>query len=793
MNAHLLLAFALSIFLFIAPVLPQQLPLSSAVEKSALLQLRSTLGLRARDWPRKGDPCSNWTGIACRNGSVFGITLTGLRRSRIGRFNPLFSVDSLPNLTSLASFNSSGFSLPGYIPDLFGRFLNALQVLDLSSSSIPGQIPSSLGTRNTINTLQLSHNSLSGSIPSNLGQLSSLSVLDLSHNLLSGSIPVQLANLSNLVQLDIGFNSLSGTLPDDFGRMRNLQNLVLSSNNFNGDFSDSFRSMPRLQSLDISGNNFTGVLPNLSLLFNVTGAMFNFSNNSFYGNLSLQVDNFSFLDLSSNYFQGPAPNNSGTGIEITGNCFSRVPNQRNPEDCRTFYANRGLIFNNDDSLNPTEPSRSNRRFTFIMIGIFGGIGFFVLLFIVLVLLFKFCYKRNEIQGANSNVVPVLEIPPQVSDDFSVIGESFTYKQMLEATSDFSDKNLMKHGRSGDLYWGKLEEGFSVVIKKIDVDSLGTESYTSELDILHKVVHTRLVPLLGHCLENDNEKFLVYKYMSYGDLSNSLHGFIESEDGVISQSLDWITRLKIAMGAAEGLAYLHHECNPPLVHGDVQASSILLDDKYEVRIGSLSQTRVQEFNNHQTRITRFLRKPQTSEQGSSGLPTTSCAYDVYCFGKVLLELVTGKMGLSKEWLDQNLPLININDKVSMAKIVDQSLIVDEDLLEEVWAVAIVGKSCLNPKASKRPIMRHIVKALENPFRVVRQDSFASSRKSWNAVFFGSWRQGGSSESSRFAYRDELKHSGRGASMGSSSHKMSSSEVFPESIEIQDSTTPDENRR
>lgn len=100
----------------------------------------------------------------------------------------------------------------------------------------------------------------------------------------------------------------------------------------------------------------------------------------------------------------------------------------------------------------------------------------------------------------------------------------------------------------------------------------------------------------------------------------------------------------------------------------------------------------------------------------GSPTSNCAYDVYCFGKVLLELVTGKLGMSassesemKDWLESTLPYVSIYDKELVTNIVDPSLIIDEDLLEEVWAMAIVARSCLNPKPTRRPLMRYILKA------------------------------------------------------------------------------------
>lgn len=149
------------------------------------------------------------------------------------------------------------------------------------------------------------------------------------------------------------------------------------------------------------------------------------------------------------------------------------------------------------------------------------------------------------------------------------GDSFTYHQILLATGNLSKANIIKSGHSGDLFYGVLEGGVQVVVKKINLSSVEREQNycISELETLHKLSHSRIVPFLGHCLENLNDKFFVYKYMPKKDLSSYLHSKNVSEDdhGQL-QSLDWITRLKIAIGAAEALCYLHHHCVPPIVHG-----------------------------------------------------------------------------------------------------------------------------------------------------------------------------------------------------------------------------------
>ncbi|XP_065881033.1 probable LRR receptor-like serine/threonine-protein kinase At2g16250 [Euphorbia lathyris] len=870
--------------------------LNSSIERLALLDLRSSLGLRGVDWPVKLDPCSKWNGVYCKDGRVTGINISGFRRTRIGRTNSSFSVDSLANLMFLESFNASRFALPGSIPSWFGIRLTALQVLDLRFSSVTGPIPDSLGDLTRLSVLHLSHNRLAGSIPSALGKLLQLSVLDLSGNSLIGqipstfgllsslsrldlssnyisgpipaglgnisglqslelsdnsitaSVPPELGNLSQLLELNLSKNSLSGSLPVELATLRNLQRMeigdnelegalpdvlfsglkklqvaVLSRNKFDGAIPSVLLSLPNLMVLDLSYNNFTGLVPStFSSNSNSSGLLFNLSNNLLYGDLSSSFANFSSIDLSGNYIQGKVPKSSKSNISVERNCLQAVLNQRSLENCRLFYAERGLSFDNFGAPEPTQPPlpeaapppKRRKRWMYILVGLSVGVGFIVILVLLMVVLLKRCGQNTANQRGIADVEPIEEgdnrsIPKDPTTESS-LRDSFTYEKLLRSTGAFSEANLIKHGHSGDLFKGFLDSGSAIVVKRVNLDTTKKDSFMTEVELFNKYSHIRLVPYLGHCSENDNEKLLVYKYMPNGDLASSLYRVSDFEDDSL-QSLDWITRLKIATGTAEGLSYLHHECNPPLVHRDIQASSILLDDKFEVRLGSLSEVRILEGDSHHKVLTRLLRKQQSSESSTSGLLSATCAYDVYCFGKVLLELITGKLGISKsddattrEWLEHTLGYINVYDKELVTKILDPSLIIDEDLLEEVWAMAIVARSCLNPKPSKRPPMKYILKALENPLKVVRAESYSSgrlrttsSRRSWSTAFFGSWRQSSldSATASGHPYREAngLKQSGRVSSSRiehSSSNKRLSNEIFPEPLEMQDSGRQDE---
>ncbi|KAF1886271.1 hypothetical protein Lal_00045501 [Lupinus albus] len=844
--------------------------LNSRTEWLSLLELRSSLGIRGKDWPIKAEPCRNWTGVQCRNGRVIGINITGLKRTRFGRVDPSFNVDALANFTILASFNASGFMLNGSIPEWFGQYLSALQVLDLrscsitdlipeslkglsmlktlllSGNSLTGRIPSSLGLLSELSVLDLSGNSLSGSVPNSLwklgnltsldlsfnflsgsippelGSLSNLHILNLSDNGLTGSIPIQLGTLSKLVELDLGMNSLSGSLPDSlFSRTFDIKVLILRGNMFGGALPNSLWSLPSLRFLDLSSNNLTGPLPKLANVGS-NGSIFNLSINLFYGSLNISLNRFKMIDLSGNYLQGEVQ--GGGNVTLSRNCLQIIPDQRDLRECRLFYSQRNLPFTPGvqeatQSPFPKSESSNNKRVIFILAGTIGGLGFTVLVVLVLILILRHCsnHSTSAIRRGTTNGGPIPEgespTPPKDPVFVTGVGEAFTFEQILHLTGNFSEANIIKHGHSGDFFWGLVEGGATVVVKKVDLNLFKRESYIVELGLLSKVSHARLVPILGHCLENANEKCIIYKYMPNGDLATSFHR-VTGSDGKL-QSLDWITRLKIAIGAAEGLAYLH-ESSPPLVHRDVQASSILLDDKFEVRLGSLSEVTSQG-DLHQSVFSRLFSKPLSFNQGNPGeligfplLGTSSVTsdFDVYCFGKILLELVTGNLDVSssddattKEWIEQTLSYITIYDKERVTKILDPSLIVDEDLLEEAWAMAIVARSCLNPKPSKRPLMRHVLKALENPLKVVREDNGSSarlrttsSRRSWGTAFFGSWRHSSSENAtstgnaregtSSFKQSDRVGSQSSTGNDHSSSHKRSSNEIFPEPLEMQE---------
>jgi hypothetical protein len=372
--------------------------------------------------------------------------------------------------------------------------------------------------------------------------------------------------------------------------------LLLSGNSLSGQVPNSLLSLTSLRVLDLSTNNFTGDLPNVSAAAAADGWLFNVSGNSLYGVASYAVGalkrRFRLVDVSANYLDG-VWNGSDATVDVSANCFSGVPAQRRRVDCEEFYERQGVRLVDIPAPTPSpqpqlqSSSDKKRRISRnVLIGIIAAGAALMVIFLVALL---FCYMRRRRRGrqrggrrgvetneegarsrrrGDSSVNPVASSPvamsPRASNTPKDAAPDFgdlSFEKLVHATGGFADDKLLKHGHSGDIYHGVLENGANVIVKKIGAKS--TNKSSSELDFYSRYSHERIVPLLGH-LANGDEEFLAYKYMPKADLTNALHKKpVDTEDGL--SSLDWITRLKIATGIAEAMCFLHDECSPPFVH------------------------------------------------------------------------------------------------------------------------------------------------------------------------------------------------------------------------------------
>lgn len=524
--------------------------------------------------------CGLFGSIPWTLGNLVNLTFLSLARNNITGDIPA-TIGNLRNLTTLnLSFNRLSRSIPD---SLFNA--TSLVNVDLSYNNLTGQLPSSVGNLRNSQFFIASHNELTGVLPPEVGSLASLTQLDLSHNNISGPITGEVGKMSNLMFLSLATNNFSGAFPATIANCTKLIALNIRENIVRGVLPETIGQLRNLVTLDVSSNRVTGLLP-LGLASLQVLATVDVAHNYFFGPVLEElvgVASLQVLNVSYNFFNGSVPVGLLARTVTKKNCLSKAPGQHALRTCLRFYARKNVVFDapatppvTTPDTQPAESSRPNettksKHLVPILSGVLGGVG---LLFIIASLVFCIhrCVSRKNrgsgrtngslsgsVRGGSNRVTP-----PAVPT--SRMGEVFSYAQLQQATKNFSLTNLISNGHSGDLYKGLLESGAMVAVKRIDLTKVKMETYLQELEVLGRASHTRLVLLLGHCLDGDDEKFLVYKYTPNGDLASALHqkGSPGPCEDVL-QSLDWITRLKIAIGVAEALSYLHSECSPPIVH------------------------------------------------------------------------------------------------------------------------------------------------------------------------------------------------------------------------------------
>ncbi|KAI4368248.1 hypothetical protein MLD38_016825 [Melastoma candidum] len=293
----------------------------------------------------------------------------------------------------------------------------------------------------------------------------------------------------------------------------------------------------------------------------------------------------------------------------------------------------------------------------------------------------------------------------------ISAESFTFRELACATNNFRPDNLLGEGGFSRVYKGTLHKSGEVVaIKQMDKNGItGNKEFLLEVTTLSRLSHKNLVDFIGYCFNGD-QRLLVFRYLSGGTLANRMFG-IRPED---QEPLDWITRMKIAYGAAKGLEYLHDGTRPPIIHGYLKSSSILLDEDLNPK---LSDFGVAEFRDGQEKMQVSARVMKTygycaPEYTSTGQLTLKS--DVYSFGVVLLELITGRKVIDTARPNDEQNLVNwanprFRDPKQFPEMVDPLLegkFPEKDLNQ---AVAIAAM-CLQYEASARPLMSDIVTAL-----------------------------------------------------------------------------------
>ncbi|GAB2292246.1 belongs to the protein kinase super [Dionaea muscipula] len=288
--------------------------------------------------------------------------------------------------------------------------------------------------------------------------------------------------------------------------------------------------------------------------------------------------------------------------------------------------------------------------------------------------------------------------------------TFTYEELVVATDGFSDANLLGQGGFGYVHKGILPNGEEVAVKALKADSgQGEREFQAEVEIISRVHHKHLVSLVGYC-STGSQRMLVYEFVPNYTLEFHLHG-----EG--RPTMDWPTRLKIALGAAKGLAYLHEDCHPKIIHRDIKAANILLDYKFEAKVADFGLAKhSSDADTHVSTRVMGTFGYLAPEYASSG--KLSDKSDVFSFGVMLLELITGRRPfdatqtfMEDSLLDWARPLLTraLEDE-NFDSLVDPQLQNNYNHGEMVRMVTCVA-NCVRHSARRRPRMSQIVRALE----------------------------------------------------------------------------------
>ncbi|KAL6888497.1 hypothetical protein ACP4OV_009523 [Aristida adscensionis] len=628
--------------------------------------------------------------------------------------NTLQILKSCTNLTTLLiGLNFKNEAMPD--DDNIGGFQN-LQVLSLSECLLQGKIPYWLSKLTNLEMLFLDNNQLTGPIPDWISSLNFLFYLDISSNNLSGEIPTALTQMPMLKSdkaaarldltvfglpiysgtslqyrkatafprvLDLGENDFTGVIPPDIGLLKELLSLNLSFNKLYGDIPQSICNLTNLLVLDLSSNHLTGTVPDA------------LKNLHF-----LSTFNVSFNDL-----EGPVPT-TGQFSTFTNSSFGG-----NPKLCGPTLAHQ---CNSAEAPLVYKKQLNKKTIVAIAFGVFFG-AIAILFFLArLLVFFPGTNSRNKNRSSNDSDIEVISF--NFNSEHSLVmmmgnkgDESrLTFTDIRKATNNFDKENIIGCGGYGLVYRAELPDGSKLAIKKLNGDMcLMEREFTAEVEALSMAQHENLVPLWGYCIHG-NSRFLIYSFMENGSLDDWLH----NRDDDASAFLEWPTRLNIAQGASRGLAYIHNVCKPHIVHRDIKSSNILLDKGFKAYVADFGLSRL--ILSNKTHVTTELVGtlgyiPPEYIQGW----VATLRGDIYSFGVVLLELLTGRrpvpvLSTSKEigpWV------LQMRSEGKQIEVLDPKLCGagHEQQMLEVLELAC---KCVNHNPRKRPAVMEVVSCLES---------------------------------------------------------------------------------
>ncbi|KAM1054234.1 hypothetical protein PS2_001595 [Malus domestica] len=553
-----------------------------------------------------------------------------------------------------------------------GNALKNLQVLDLSLNHFSGEITSDIGALSSLHVLNLSGNSLAGPIPVAIGDLKVLDNLDLSENRLNGTIPTSIENCSSLTTLIVSQNKLTGPIPAAMSKLTNLQNVDLSFNSLTGGLPKHLANLPNLLSFNISHNNLQGELP--------AGAFFNtISPSSVSGNPSL------------------------CGSAVNKSCPGVLP--------------KPIVLNpNSSSDSSTGEISSNLGHRRILLSISSLIAIAAAAVIVIGVI-AITVLNLRVRSSSSTTQPAAALAFSGGDDFSHSPTTDGNSGKLVMFSGEPDFSTSAHallnkdcelgrGGFGAVYRTVLRDGRPVAIKKLTVSSLvkSQGEFEREVKKLGKVRHDNLVEIEGYYW-TPSLQLIIYEYVAGGSLYKHLH------DGAGGNFLSWNDRFNIILGTAKSLAHLH-QMN--IIHYNIKSSNVLIGSSGEPKVGDFGLARLLPM------LDRYVLSSKIQSALGYMAPEFACKTvkitekcDVYGFGILVLEIVTGKRPV--EYMEDDVVVLcdMVREALEEGRVEE---CVDARLqgifpAEEAIPVMKLGLICTSQVPSNRPDMGEVVNILE----------------------------------------------------------------------------------